>query len=174
VGLGALSTITVLEARRAMRNGIRYNRTAQQRFDEKWVLDPDSGCHLWTAAIQEHGYGKIKHAGRMARAHRVAWELAHGPIPREMRVLHKCDVRRCVLVDHLFLGTAAQNSADMVIKGRQMRGESHVFAKLTDAQVAEIRAEYAAGGVTQKQLAVKRGCSRECVGLIVRGQRRKK
>jgi hypothetical protein len=51
-------------------------------------------------------------------AHRVAWEKVHGPIPQGMQVLHRCDTPLCVNVEHLFLGTNADNQRDKASKGR--------------------------------------------------------
>lgn len=88
------------------------------------------GCHLWTGPIFKlrGGYGSFTHrpSGRaMQRAHRAAWELFCEPIPVGMSVLHRCDNRLCVRLDHLFLGTQKDNMRDMAQKGRQAQKSAH-------------------------------------------------
>lgn len=97
--------------------------------------------------------------------------MANGAIPGNLFVLHKCDVPLCVRHDHLFLGTAADNTADMLAKGRDRHGVTqgvdHPGAKLTEESVRTMRAQYAAGGVTQKQLARTYGVAKSAVGRIL-------
>lgn len=77
------------------------------------------GCWLWTGATHRNGYGSFKlRGGRQVRAHRFSWELARGPVPDGLSVLHRCDNRRCVRPEHLFVGTQRENLSDMVAKGR--------------------------------------------------------
>lgn len=79
----------------------------------------------------------------MIYAHRAAWTEANGPIPFGLHICHKCDVPLCVNVRHLFIGTNADNVADMVAKGRGrqpiLKGEEHGNAKLTESDVLAIR-----------------------------------
>lgn len=78
-------------------------------------------CWLWTARTNNWGYGAICAGGMnngWLRAHRVAWELTNGPIPKGAYVLHKCDVPACVNPDHLWLGSLKDNTQDMMRKGR--------------------------------------------------------
>jgi len=86
------------------------------------------GCWLWTGGTCL-GYGKCLKPGTdpklriQVKAHRVSWELANGPIPAGLCVLHRCDNPPCVSPEHLFLGTLADNRADCVAKGRQAKGD---------------------------------------------------
>lgn len=78
---------------------------------------PDS-CWEYQAARSPRGYGTIGVMGKTRRAHRVAWELANGPIPEGLLVCHHCDNPPCCNPAHLFLGTDKDNVADMRAKGR--------------------------------------------------------
>lgn len=86
-----------------------------------------NGCMEWTRAkVKGNGYGTIRADGKMVVTHRLAWELANGPIPDGLWVLHHCDNPPCCQTEptegypdgHLFLGTHADNMADMAAKGR--------------------------------------------------------
>ena len=103
-------------------------------------------------------------------AHHVSWELHHGPIPKGLHVLHKCDIPACVNPDHLFLGTQADNMRDKVKKGRQpyRRGEEVQASRLTAQQVVDIRHDYALGVETHRSLGKKYGVSHHTIGVIVR------
>ncbi len=94
----------------------------RDRFASKIEKLPDApGCWLWTGSLFRGGYGQFR-SGPDPAAHRTAWVIAHGSIPDRLYVLHRCDVRCCVNPEHLFLGTHADNMADMVAKGRSPRG----------------------------------------------------
>lgn len=136
---------------------------------------PDLGaCWVWTACrFKRSGYGCIGVKPRLRSAHRVCWELVFGPIPFGMLVCHRCDNPACVRPEHLFLGTHTDNVRDMVAKGRRVdnAGELHPSAKLSNAQVAALCAEYATGA-TQRDLAARYGVTQPTVSKLVRGRRR--
>jgi HNH endonuclease len=80
-----------------------------------------SGCLLWVGSYtkgRDGGYGWVRWQRKQVRVHRLVYEQYYGPIPNGMWVLHKCDTRNCANPDHLFLGTAKDNTNDMIKKGR--------------------------------------------------------
>lgn len=150
-------------------------KTVAPRF---WAnVQMTDSCWLWTGALCRDGYGRFGNpkAGARQGAHRFSWILSFGPIPDGMSVLHKCDNPRCVRPAHLFLGTQLDNIRDMNTKGRTYRfvvkrGEKSNAAKVTEADVREIRRRYRFGGVTHKQLAQEFGISASAVGFIISGR----
>jgi hypothetical protein len=95
-----------------------------RRLAERSVLDPETGCLLWTASRNANGYGQVFWKGVPALAHRAAWFAKHGPIPPGLCVCHRCDVRPCINPDHLFLGTQNDNMTDRALKaGHEPRTE---------------------------------------------------
>lgn len=131
--------------------------------------EPTTGCLLWTGFHRANGYGQVTINGIAHKAHRLAWETAHGPIPAGMCVCHKCDTRACVNTDHMFLGTKADNSRDMHMKGRSRPplGEASARAKLTNDNVRFIRSQHALGA-SIRGLARRFGVDNSVVRDVVR------
>ncbi len=137
------------------------NQGKRQREGQPLIsrLVADNGYLVWTGHRDSLGYGKLIHGRKAYLAHRFAWEQSHGPIPTGMKVLHHCDNPPCCNVDHLFLGTDADNSADMIAKGREARGERIGRAELTENSVRAIRIVYGRGGVSMHEVARRFGVS---------------
>lgn len=164
---------------------------ATERFWSK--VDTSGDCWLWPFGKDRRGYGHTySPQGKRVPAHRYAWELTNGPIPHGLFVCHHCDNPPCVRPDHLFLGTHADNMADAKRKGRMNVGDANGMrrhperhrartkpelaprgtrngnAKLTEENVAEIRAAFATGEARRIDLARKYGVSNALVCAIIK------
>lgn len=142
---------------------------------------PELGpCWLWTGAPGAGGYGRIGVGRKSIPAHRFAYEDVNGPLPSGVLACHKCDNPSCVRPDHLFPGTSAENSRDMVSKGRQARGD-HVpperrargervtLARITAASVLAIVADHQAG-LSMAAIGSRYGICASSVCNILRGK----
>lgn len=122
-------------------------------------------CWPWLAGKMTSGYGQIRGGSeeqhRMVSAHRVAWELAYGPIPSGMCVCHHCDNRECVNPAHLFIGTLVDNVIDMVAKGRQ----HHVLRSEDIPIIRNLR-----GKRTQRELAKMFNVSKSTINNVQLGR----
>lgn len=172
-------------------------------FMERVKINTKTGCWEWTGALTSFGYGNlvIKEGSQRRRvmAHRTAYQMFVGEIPTGLCVCHHCDDRRCVNPFHLFIGSRADNNADMTRKKRNAfgdrngqwthperratgsrngcftkpecrpRGERNGRARLSTSDICEIRRIYASGGITQKQLAKRYGVATSAIWYIVKG-----
>ena len=129
-------------------------------------VDAETGCRNLSIRPDASGYPVFGWGGKKRKAHRVAYELSRGPIPEGMFVCHRCDNRRCIEPTHLFIGTNADNTADRNSKGRQAKGERSGAAKLTEAQVIQIRS--AAG--THREIAERFGVAPTTIANIRNGE----
>lgn len=128
----------------------------------------DNACWIWKGTLFK-GYGRIAFYGRNFSAHRMAWQLTNGFIPRGLFACHHCDNPPCVNPSHLFLGTNKENMQDMKRKGRghNFKGENNSNSKLTQQKADEIRERYALGGITKSQLAKEYGVTPRNIRWII-------
>lgn len=153
---------------------VKGNRLAC--FERHVIPVPEAGCWLWTGSVEKGGYGVFHLNGRSnpgVGAHRASWELYRGKIPASLNVLHRCDVRCCVNPNHLFLGTHADNTNDMIAKGRGIYpgapGTVNGRAKVTDVSVIAIRTRGLAGE-SRTKLAAEFGVARTSISGIIHGK----
>lgn len=131
-----------------------------------WTIT-NSGCWEWLGRYHKSGYGEIRSQSNYILSHRASYMAWVGPIG-DFHVLHRCDNRKCINPQHLFLGTNADNVADKIAKGRQARGSKN-HSKLSECDVKEIR-----GMLTRcsnKEIASKFGVDPSVVSKIKHGQR---
>ncbi|MDE2104192.1 MAG: HNH endonuclease [Patescibacteria group bacterium] len=116
------------------------------------------GCIAWKGRRTEFGHGQFRFAGSIWFAHRAAWVCSNGDIPKGMQVLHKCDNPWCIKLEHLFLGTQADNIADAIAKGRFYKHPR----RISEEQRKDIR-DAVAGGATYDELALKYNVSKQTI-----------
>jgi hypothetical protein len=152
-------------ARECRLRSLRETVGAEQDRFWRYVEKTDS-CWLWIGGLHSGGYGIFSNSNG-GYAHRFSWELHNGrKLSSTEFVCHRCDNPRCVNPSHLFAGTPADNSADCRAKGRQCRGEAKASAKLTAADVLNLRSD-AANGERVVDLARRYGVSPHHAAAIV-------
>jgi len=109
------------------------------RFQEKYYIDSETGCWLWTGSRNHLGYGQFHFQGKPVFAHRWSYQYHVGEIPNGLELCHKCDTPHCVNPDCLVAGTHQENMEDMAQKGRSATGESHGNSKLKESDVVLIK-----------------------------------
>lgn len=138
------------------------NKTLEERFWEKVDKTPGHGpngdCWVWTGARNPKGYGNFSSNKRFFKAHRHAWSLFNGEIPKNIFVCHRCDNPSCVRPEHLFLGSNQDNLHDASLKGRmsswqRAQGEANGNSRIDRRAVRAIREAFENACFSVKQLA---------------------
>lgn len=151
----------------------RSPKTIIRRFWSKVERGDPDACWLWKGSTTKEGYGcfaYVREPGKVIRvlAHVFAYKIRRGKISAGLCVCHHCDTPGCCNPGHLFPGTHAQNSADMVAKERQLQGEQAPMAVLRESDIREIR-RLRELGATQQSLADVFGVCQPHISDIVRG-----
>lgn len=149
-----------------MPKGVFPRKGLRERFEAK-VKAVNSGCHEWQSTLHRDGYGKFWYEGGQVQAHRVAYLIYKGEVPDGMWVLHSCDNRKCVNPDHLYLGDAKKNTADMFSRGRAIGNTQHDIAKVEKA--LRLYAE----GRSQQSIADELGIHQTTISKYLRGVQRR-
>jgi hypothetical protein len=144
-----------------------------RKFDERYVIVSESGCWIWTGALNNHPthqYGNLPvRRSYNYKAHRyAAARFLKRDLSRNDFVCHTCDVTECVNPNHLYVGSAKTNARDRDLRMRNtyLRGEQHNMCKLTEGQVVEIF--FLAGN--HRKIAERFGISRPTVTAIKAGR----
>ncbi len=142
-----------------------HNTTRNWSLEAKiayWSDPAPNGCLIWAGWLGTDGYATLWRDGHQRRVSRLIWAHIHGPITPGQLVCHTCDTPACVNIDHLWIGSALNNSHDMVKKSRQLKGSDSPTAKLTEVQAREIYHS----AETQVALAKRFGVTQAAISLI--------
>ena len=137
---------------------------------------PTGACIEHSGGRMRTGYGRTQYKGKQILAHRLAYCLAAGVEPNQIKgmvVRHRCDNPGCINPEHLELGSTQDNMNDMTERGRRVRGELVGNAKLTAEQIDEIRSTYVPRSKSHNQyaLAKKFGVTQSLISMALRGSR---
>ena len=154
---------------------MKAKKSLEERFWDKVIPEPNSGCWLWTGALSG-GYGRIGVGSRTDGtrksdlATRVSWRLFRGEVPSHLDALHKCDNKCCVNPDHLYIGTHSQNMRDAYQRGQKKpaNGKRPHSVHLSDDDVRFIRIS----SVKTKELVARFGASKSHLIAIRAGRAR--
>lgn len=147
-----------------------------KNFWDRVSIKGKNECWMWRGAVcgSKRNYGAARWNGRLTKAHRIAYEITNGPIPKGLLGCHKCDNTLCVNPDHIFIGTQKDNLEDMRRKGRQpppfaLRGEDHPRSTLTERKVIMIKALKRQGKL-QREIALATGVSMSALASVLQGR----
>jgi len=149
-----------------------YSEAFVRRFWNKVEKRGDDECWPWMASLAGKGYGQIRIPGtrKNTYSHRMAYELAHGPLPEGMFACHSCDHPKCCNPKHLFAGTAKANQSDMAKKKRSTWGERNANAKMHEEDIRLIFV-LSGRGFSQARIGKVVGLHQVQVGRILRRER---
>jgi len=143
------------------------------RFHNSYDVNPSTNCWEWNLVLSSDGYGRCYFQGVSVRAHRLSYQIHHGPFPRHLLVCHKCDNPKCVNPEHLSLGTIQDNMKDKRERKRSKginKGILNGRAKLSEEAIDTIRT-LSAIKLQQWKIAEILNITQSHVSRILSGQR---
>lgn len=148
-----------------------YRHHEINKFEKKF--SKSDGCWNWEYSLTTTGYGQLGFCEKIQKAHRVSWMLYRGDIPSGMCVLHRCDNRKCVNPDHLYIGDALQNAKDKYNRGRANHPakKNHHAAKLTENDIVSIQEMSSKKSIYQKDIAKIFAVTPATISYIINGKR---
>ena len=116
------------------------------------TIKKSGDCWLWQGSKTKDGYGVLTIGRKQYRAHRISYSEFTGDIPENIMVCHECDIPLCINPEHLFLGTAKENTQDMIKKGRKVivSGFGHPHRRLSNDDYIEIKKMRKAGSLLKE------------------------
>lgn len=146
-----------------------YAEEVVRRMEKRTKHKGPDDCWLWVSTLDSSGYGMLKVNGRYQKAHRLAYEIRHQKKLGNLFCLHHCDTPACVNPKHLYAGTHEDNMRDKMERNPP-RGSNNGNAKLTDADIVQIRKRLAKGE-TGAAIARDYGMTRQAINQIRRGEK---
>lgn len=155
------------------RHGIETSTwdTPEERFEQNYEIDEETGCWEWTGTQHSHGYGQLTIDYKTTGAHRFSYKLHNGEIPEGAFICHKCHNPPCVNPDHLYAGDAKSNARDSIDNGDWDApiGERQGQSNLTDEDALEIRERYANEDITYADIQGEYGISAPALSNLING-----
>lgn len=155
------------------RNGIETSTwdSPEERFEQQYEKDEETGCWVWTGTRHDRGYGQIGVDSKTVGAHRYSYELHNGDIPEGAFICHKCHNPPCVNPDHLYAGDAKSNAQDAIDNGDwpEIYGERQGNSSLSDEQAVEIRERYASEDLTYADIEREYEISPPAISNLING-----
>lgn len=140
-----------------------------ENFKAKFITGTEEECWNWTAALDGKGYGQLRYGYKQYISSRLSWEVFRGPIPEGMLVLHKCDNRKCVNPNHLYIGTYSDNMGDRESRNRAPNaGRPITHSKEFIAYIKLLSSQ----GNSQMSISRSLGISQSFISQVLRGIKR--
>jgi HNH endonuclease len=138
--------------------GYERGKSRLERFEERYIPEPNSGCWLWLGSVNETtGYGRFYlNEEEVVYAHNFSFKHHKGKIPRGLMLRHTCDVKICVNPEHIITGTAKQNAQDAVERGQKLIGAQHPMCRLSEIEVIDIFVSEESIAATAERFAISR------------------